>query len=137
MKFFKVFPVGFIELKGGKVFIKVLERYRNCLKGLDGFSHLIVLYWLHLRDNPVDRGTIQVYPKGDISKPLVGVFATRSPSRPNPIGLSVVRKLEIGEGYLRIDRIDAFNGTPVIDVKPYIKRSDCISDAEEPNWLRG
>lgn len=87
------------------------------LKDLKPGQELRVLTWFHL----AERDVLQVHPRGDLTQPLKGVFATRSPARPNPIGLHRVRVLEITEGNrLRIDHLDAVGGTPIVDLKPVL-----------------
>ena len=105
--------------------IEVLEPYAPGLEGVDGFSHLIVLTYLHEVDQ-AGRGTLRVKPRGLLrfgltldELPTVGVFACDSPVRPNPIGVSVVRLLGRKGRMLRVRGLDAFDGTPVLDLKPY------------------
>ena len=75
-----------------------------------------MLTWLHL----ARRDVLQVHPRGDASRPLTGVFATRSPDRPNPVGLHRVAVLEVAEGRLRVGPIEAVDGTPIVDIKPVL-----------------
>jgi tRNA-Thr(GGU) m(6)t(6)A37 methyltransferase TsaA len=85
--------------------------------GLDGIAvgdELIVLSWLH----EADRTVLRVHPRGDLSRPEAGVFSTRAPSRPNPIGLHRVRVLDIAGVRLHVSGLEAIDGTPVIDLKP-------------------
>jgi tRNA-Thr(GGU) m(6)t(6)A37 methyltransferase TsaA len=89
------------------------------ITGLQAGDELIVLTWLHL----AERGTLQVHPRGDLNRPLTGVFATRSPDRPNPIGLHRVSVLEVAEGRLRVSPLEAIDGTPIIDIKPVLATS--------------
>ncbi len=86
----------------------------DALHGVSVGDELLVLTWLHL----ADRETLQVHPRGDESRPLTGVFATRSPDRPNPIGLHHVTVLELEDARLRVRNLEAVDGTPVLDVKP-------------------
>ena len=79
-------------------------------------QEVLVLTWLHL----ADRDVLRVHPRGDESRPLTGVFATRSPDRPNPIGLHRVRILEVDGARLRVAGLEALDGTPVVDVKPVL-----------------
>ena len=128
---FKIFPIGIIRKVNG-VTIEVYEKYTNALLGLDQFSHIIVLYWFHKSDTQAKRDILQVHPKGDLKRPLRGVFATRSPVRPNPIGMSVCKILSVEKNSIRIDALDAHDGTPVIDIKPYIPKNDLITNASYP-----
>jgi len=95
-----------------------IELSEEMLEGLDGIvagDQLIILTWLHLGN----RSVLKVHPRGDVNQPLKGVFATRSPSRPNPIGLHRVSVLEIDPARgVRVAAIEAFDGTPVVDIKP-------------------
>jgi tRNA-Thr(GGU) m(6)t(6)A37 methyltransferase TsaA len=86
------------------------------LEGLKAGSEIVVVTWLHL----AKRETLQVYPRGDRSRQLTGVFATRSPDRPNPLGLHQVTVRRVVGGKLRIGPIEALDGTPVVDIKPVI-----------------
>jgi tRNA-Thr(GGU) m(6)t(6)A37 methyltransferase TsaA len=102
-------------------------------EGLERFSHIIVLFWMH----EVPRGGVvsaRVHPKGRLDLPLVGLFATRSPRRPNPVGLSVVRLLECQGNALRVKGLDAIDETPVVDIKPYMPR-DLVGGATSPEWV--
>ncbi|MEW6401199.1 MAG: tRNA (N6-threonylcarbamoyladenosine(37)-N6)-methyltransferase TrmO [Chloroflexota bacterium] len=102
-----------------------LELTPQVAKGLLGIAagdELIMLTWLHL----AERDVLQVHPRGDITRPLTGVFATRSQDRPNPIGVHRVTVLEVGEHSLRVAPLEAIDGTPIIDIKPVLARS--ISD---------
>jgi tRNA-Thr(GGU) m(6)t(6)A37 methyltransferase TsaA len=85
-----------------------------------------------------DRRTLLVFPRRHAVNVETGVFASRSPSRPNPIGLCVVELLKIEECVLTVKGLDALEGSPIIDIKPYIPRADSIPDAKVPDWtLRG
>jgi tRNA-Thr(GGU) m(6)t(6)A37 methyltransferase TsaA len=87
--------------------------YADALEGLEPGARIVVLTWLHL----ADRSTRLVYPRDDRSRPLTGVFATRSPDRPNPIGLHTVTVLERNRCRLLVDALEAVDGTPVVDLK--------------------
>jgi len=111
-------PIQPRAAKGIKGSIEILPDYAEGLKDLDGFSHIILLYHLHL-----SKGfSLKVTPFLDNT--LRGLFATRAPKRPNPIGLSVVRLIEIKGNVLRIEEIDVVDGTPLLDIKPYIPEFD-------------
>jgi tRNA-Thr(GGU) m(6)t(6)A37 methyltransferase TsaA len=84
------------------------------LIGIQPGDELILLTWLHL----AERDVLQVHPRGDLNRPLTGVFATRSPDRPNPIGLHRVSVLEVSEQKLRVAPLEAIDGTPIVDIKP-------------------
>ena len=89
------------------------EEVAAALEGIEAGAVIELLTWLHRSS----RDTLQTRPRGDASRPLTGVFATRSPDRPNPIGLHTVTVLEAGPGTLRVAPLEAIDGTPVIDVK--------------------
>ena len=89
------------------------------LAGIKAGDELIVLTWLHL----AQRDVLQVHPRGDLNRPLTGVFATRSPDRPNPIGLHRVSVLEVAEQKLRVAPLEAIDETPIADIKPVLAES--------------
>jgi len=106
----------------------------EALDNLDEFSHLIVLYWMH--QLPAGRQLPhKVHPMGKPELPLVGRFATRSPSRPNPVGQATVKLLERHDNILKVKGLDAIDGTPVIDIKPYLPGYDSADDAKVPLWI--
>lgn len=90
------------------------------LAGITVGDELLVLTWFHL----AEREVLQVHPRGDLNRPLTGVFATRSPDRPNPIGLHRVSVLEVAGAKLRVAPLEAVDGTPIVDIKPVLKSSD-------------
>jgi len=90
------------------------------LMGIQAGDELIVLTWLHL----AERDVLQVHPRGDSNRPLTGVFATRSPDRPNPVGLHRVSVLEVAEQKLRVALLEAIDGTPIVDIKPILSGND-------------
>ena len=114
--------------------IRIFSQFCSGLKGINDFSQLIILYWIHLRDNEDERNTLQVTPKRYANAPEVGVFACRSPTRPNPIGLCVVKLLRINDCVLSVKGLDAIEGSPIIDIKPYFPRIDSVPSARVPAW---
>jgi tRNA-Thr(GGU) m(6)t(6)A37 methyltransferase TsaA len=135
-KFFKVFPVGVVGKKDGKTVLRIDERYAKALKGLDGFSHVAVLYWFDRNDTPAKRAILQVHPRGNRNNPLTGVFACRAPVRPNLIALSVCRVRSVEGNVVHVDGIDAFDQTPILDLKPHIPSIDCPKKGVVlPGWL--
>jgi len=132
---FQVFPVGRVRKKEDAVWIEIFEPYSDALLGLDGFSHIQVLFWFHQNDSADKRKTLRVHPRKDKNNPLSGVFATHSPLRPNPIGLTLCKILSIEDLQIKIEDIDAFDGTPVIDIKCYIPGSIAESDVRLPAWV--
>jgi tRNA-Thr(GGU) m(6)t(6)A37 methyltransferase TsaA len=87
------------------------------IRGIKAGDELILLTWLHL----AERDVLQVHPRGDLSRPLTGVFATRSPDRPNPIGLHRVTVLDVEERKIRVTPLEAIDGTPIVDIKPILE----------------
>jgi len=121
--------------------VEIYPEFQDALEGLQGFSHLFVLsYFNQLR--PEQIGALKVKPRRLLMKgfkleelPLVGVFAIDSPTRPNPIGLTLVELISIDRGKLRVRGLDCFDGTPVLDMKPY--RGDYRAESFElPDWYR-
>lgn len=115
---YQVSPIGWIRKAEGKTTIEIEAQYAPALLGLDQFERIWVLYWFDRNDNPEERSILQVHPQANPSNPLRGVFATRSPFRPNLIALSRCRILAIRGTTIEIDGIDAFPDTPVLDIKP-------------------
>lgn len=118
-------PAGGAGVKGT---VEVFEAYRAGLQDLDGFSHIMLLYFFH-RSNGFD---LLVTPFMDTQQR--GVFATRAPRRPNPIGLSVVQLNQVEGGMLHIQTIDILNGTPLLDIKPYVPDFDAQTEIRT-GWL--
>ncbi|HOD34909.1 MAG TPA: tRNA (N6-threonylcarbamoyladenosine(37)-N6)-methyltransferase TrmO [Syntrophales bacterium] len=112
--------------------VEVFPEYVEGLKDVEGFSHILLIYHFHLSR----KSSLTVKPYLDSH--LRGVFATRSPSRPNPIGISVVRLNRVEGAILHILDIDVVNGTPLLDVKPYVPAFDVdVSDPVKIGWLEG
>lgn len=104
----------------------------EALEGVGGFSHLFVLFWLHEVTNQQQK-MLKVHPRGRLDMPLLGVFATRTNHRPNPIGLTLVELLKVEGSILTVRGLDAFNGTPVLDIKPF-DSWDNAEKARVPEW---
>ena len=135
MTTFTLHPIGCIGRSGDAAWIDVFEAYADGLHGLDGFSHIEVLFWFHENDTAAGRRTLMVHPRRDPSKPLTGVFATRSPLRPNLIGLTRCRVLSIEGLRIRVDGLDARDGTPVLDIKCHIPDAPPVSEVRVPAWV--
>jgi len=97
----------------------VNPEFAEGLEGIKAGSEMILITWLHL----ADRDTLKVHPRGDKSRPLTGVFTTRSPDRPNPLGLHRVTVREIDGKRIKVGPIEVFDGTPVVDLKPVLTQS--------------
>jgi tRNA-Thr(GGU) m(6)t(6)A37 methyltransferase TsaA len=129
---FQIFPIGVIKKKEESVCIEIYEKFREALQGLEQNSHIIVLTWFHENDTKTKRKTLRVHPMGNRANPLTGIFATRSPVRPNPIALFSCKVIAIEGRFIYVESMDAFDGSPVIDIKPYVPRIDSISQAKGP-----
>jgi tRNA-Thr(GGU) m(6)t(6)A37 methyltransferase TsaA len=134
-KQFTVYPIGQITKQDGRTTIILDRKYQPGLLGLDGFSHVYVLYWFDRNDTLQNRSVLQVHPRGNKKNPLCGVFATRAPVRPNLIALSLCKVISVRENVIEIDQIDAFPNTPVLDLKPYIPNID-TANASFPEWVK-
>jgi len=110
--------------------IEIFEQYKEGLQDIEGFSHLHVCYWLH------ESQGFRLVVKTPWDEKPHGLFATRSPHRVNPIAYAVVELLERNDNILRVRGLDAIEGTPVLDVKPYIPRIDAKPDAHI-GWIMG
>lgn len=132
---FEIHPVGIIRKDDAGCRIDIFPQFRDGLLGLDGFSHLQVMYWFHENDTPEKRNTLRVHPRKNPRNPLTGVFATHSPARPNLIAMSYCRNLGVDAERIRIDRIDAFDGSPVVDIKPYIPVDLLSEPVVVPDWV--
>ncbi|MBW1842572.1 MAG: tRNA (N6-threonylcarbamoyladenosine(37)-N6)-methyltransferase TrmO [Deltaproteobacteria bacterium] len=124
----KGMPIQPSGAKGIAGTVDVFPEFREGLKDLDGFSHIILLYHFHM----VTERRLQVVPFLDTE--LRGLFATRAPVRPNPIGLTVVRLKGIQDGVLSVLDLDILDGTPVLDIKPYVAEFDGRT-AVNMGWL--
>ncbi len=121
-------PIQPKAAKGVEGVIEVFPQYVDGLKDLDGFSHIILIYHFHL----VEGYSPLVKPYMD--RVERGVFATRAPARPNPIGISVVRLVKIDENYIHVRDLDVVDGTPLLDIKPYVPDFD-VFEVEKIGWL--
>jgi len=111
--------------------IQIDSEYRDALLGIEQYSHLIVLFWMHRVTGPA---SMQVHPRGDSALPLTGVLASRGRGHPNPVGLAVVELVDVDGCRLRVRRLDAYDGTPIIDIKPY-DHYDACTDIRVPSWF--
>lgn len=126
--------IGTVESAGEISKVKIFSEFCAGLQNLDDFSHIIILYWCHLRDKEDERRVLRVTPRRHLHNSQVGVFASRSPTRPNPIALCVTQLVEIQNCTLSVRGLDAFESSPIIDIKPYIPRADSIPNAKAPRW---
>ena len=107
----------------------------EALSDVEEFSHIIVVFWMH-RTASLTSIPTKVHPRGDKDRPLVGLFATRAPYRPNAVGVSVVKILERRGSVILVEGLDAVDGTPIVDIKPYLPRYDSPQDVELPEWAK-
>jgi tRNA (adenine37-N6)-methyltransferase len=131
---FKVYPIGVIRKTDDRTWIEIDGCYKAAMLGLEGFSHIHVMYWFHENDTPELRNTLQVHPRKDPTNPLTGVFATHSPMRPNLIALTLCRILSILGTTIEVEGLDARNGSPLIDIKCYIPY-DQTGPVHTPGWV--
>lgn len=111
--------------------IDVEEKYMDGLRGLEDYSHVTVIYWMNLADSC----TITHRPQGRDDVPEVGIFACRCPTRPNPVGISTAELLSIERNTLTVKGLDAVDGTPVMDIKPYTPQYDFRRNVRVPAWV--
>ena len=121
-------PIQAAAAKGVKGLVEIFPEYVDGLKDLDGFSHIILIYHFHLARKKL------LLVKPFLDDELRGVFATRAPSRPNPIGLSVVKLNGVEENILYIENVDILDGTPLLDIKPCIPEFD-FCRVERTGWI--
>lgn len=134
---YKLVTIGRVEVKEKAAAIRLFDAYAEGLLGLDQWSHVQVLYWMDKNDTPERRKMLRVHPRGKRENPLTGVFACRSPFRPNLIALSVCRIAGVEGALLKLEGLDAFDGTPVLDLKPYIPPDAPTQGVKVPDWARG
>jgi tRNA (adenine37-N6)-methyltransferase len=134
-------PIGYIKTvaKGDEVKDKSLisqivlrEELAEGLSGISGFSHLFILFYLN-QITSEQRKTLKVHPRGRQDMPLTGVFAARTMLRPNPIGLTLVELVKVDGNVLTVRGLDAYDATPVLDIKPY-DFWDVAENARVPDW---
>ena len=111
--------------------VDVSPEFSTSLDGLEDFSHIIVLFWMHRTEGEVP---VKVHPQGRNDLPLVGLFSTRAPHRPNSIGMTVAKLLGRSGNRLRVLGLDAVDGSPVLDIKPYLP-GDSVPEAHYPDWV--
>jgi len=114
--------------------LRIHEEWEGILDGIEGFSHLMVLYWPHLVD-PERRGLRRVHPMGRKDLPRQGIFATCSPARPNPVLVTTVELLGRDGSVLRVKGLEAVDGSPVVDIKPFVKGYHGAESPRVPDWM--
>ena len=134
---FQIESIGTIQRVDHLYAIQLDKRFAPALKSIEGFSHLQVVWWAHLTDSPAERDTLvlsKLFKKGPDS---MGVFATRSPFRPNPILISTIKvqRIDFEEGVIYTPFIDAEENTPVLDIKPYFSM-ERVKNCQNPAWCQ-
>lgn len=114
--------------------IVIYPQWVELLDGIEGFSHVLVLYWPHLIE-PARRNLRKVHPMGRKDLPRQGIFATCSPARPNPVLVSAVPLLERAGNILKVKGLEAVDGSPIIDIKPYVPTYYGVKDPMVSDWM--
>ena len=136
-------PIGFVKTSASEEDIKINRRnilsdiqvkedFMDGLKGVEEYSHLFVIFWMH-KVPRLETRRLRVHPRGRLDLPLVGVFATRSRNHPNPIGLAVVEVIKKEGQIIKVKGLDAIDGTPILDIKPY-DHIDVMKNIRVPEW---
>lgn len=131
---FTVHPIGQVQMSDGRTLLVLEKKYQDGLLGLDQWSHVQVFWWFDRNDTPEKRAILQVHPRGNPQNPLTGVFACRAPVRPNLIALSLCKIVSVKGNVVEVEKIDAFEGTPILDLKPYAPAQDSASEVKVPKW---
>ena len=134
---YSIRPVGHVEKNDAGIFLSIKPDIWDATVHINQFSHLIVLWWIHERDTSEDRSTLLSNPPKSKGDEPSGAFSCRSPSRPNPIGHTIVKLLSVDASakLLKIDHMDAKHGSPIIDIKPYLPSSDRVDDVRVAPWF--
>jgi len=115
---YKISPIGRVRnKKGHPVRLEIYDKYLPGLERMADCSHVMVLWWFHKNDTPAKRSILKVHPRGNRKNPLTGVFATHSPVRPNLIAVTTCKIVSVKGNVITIEGIDAFDDTPIIDLK--------------------
>ena len=138
---FEIVPIGRVESdpEQGVFRVRVDAAYRPALRGLGSCTHAIILWWADRLEDDGGRDGDLIVDLPYAAGVRAGLFACRSQARPNPVALTTSYILAVDEanGVVDLAWIDAFDGTPVVDIKPYLPMSDRVMDAEYPEWLEG
>lgn len=107
------------------------KKFEKGLDSIDGYSHVIIVYWM----NKVNGYSLKHQPQGNPNVPVVGIFACRCPRRPNPIAITTARLIGHKKNKLKVKGLDVLDGTPVIDIKPYWPQYDKVKSSKIPKWV--
>ena len=132
---FEIEAIGTVQRTETGIILRVAEPYREALCGVEKHSHIVVFWWALENDTPAARQTLLVHPH-PLPEVEMGVFATRSPRRPNPIMCTTCRVLSVDPeaGKVHIQNIDAFDQTPIIDIKSYAPTIDRVKEGLKAPW---
>ena len=111
--------------------IIVDKKFTKAFDGIEDYSHVIIVYWM----DKVKEYVIKHRPQGNPEVPIVGIFACRCPSRPNPVAVTTVKLLERKGNKIMVKGLDILDGTPVIDIKPYWPKYDKVENGKIPSWV--
>ena len=138
MQNFQVNPIGYINVSEDGMFIRLERKYIPAIQALDGFSHINVIWWFSGFDNEEMRSVLESPQPYKRSPDVMGIFATRSPIWPNPIALTAAQIVRIDheQGIIHLAYIDANDGSPVLDIKPYTPSLDRVETPGVPEWCR-
>lgn len=141
MKDITLKPIGFVKnnVKGPRFGnfadeiseVIVDEKFTEALDGIDGYSHVTIVYWM----DKVKDYVVKHQPQGNPNAPIVGIFACRCPRRPNPIAITTVKLLGHNKNKIAVKGLDVLDGTPVIDIKPYWPQYDKVENERVPDWV--
>ena len=139
MSCFSVHSIGEVCINEEETFIKVDKTYIPALQGLEGFSHINVIWYFSGCDDEKSRSVLEMEQPNKGAPDIMGTFATRSPLRPNPIALTTAEiiYIDFDQGIIQVAFIDADNNTPVLDIKPYTPSFDRVESPEVPTWCGG
>ena len=139
----KLEPIGYVRRKTRgenvrdrslTVQVVINPRYLEALDGVEDYSHLFIIFYMHKIPKKQEL-ILKVHPRGRADIPLQGIFATRTPQRPNPMGVTIVQLVERKENILVVKGLDAYDNTPVLDIKPY-NHWNSVADIKVPEWLK-
>jgi tRNA-Thr(GGU) m(6)t(6)A37 methyltransferase TsaA len=134
---FNLRPIGHVRKTDSSILLVIEKKFWDATTHLELFSHIIVLWWIDRMDTPEIRRTVLANPPRNKGPAASGVFACRSPARPNPIGHTIVKILSVDkqESCIHVDHMDADEGSPLLDIKPYLPSSDRVDNAVVAPWF--
>lgn len=114
--------------------LTINPEFAKGITGLDQFSHAVVVTFMNQAEFHAEKHIVR-RPRGLATMRKVGIFSQRAKDRPNRIGVTSVKIVSVGDGYVKVTGLDAINGTPILDIKPYYPQYDCIENAAVPDWV--